>query len=147
VRWPIGSEGSAALILCDSGPLLAVLDGDDPRHAEATAFFARTHEAVAAPASVVFELAGLVSRRLDARAVARFAESVASGELRMVDTLRADMQRAGALVVEYASLRLGLVDATIVAVAERLGVRTLASFDWRHFGVVRPRHGPLTLVP
>jgi len=35
---------------------------------------------------------------------------------------------------------LGFVDATIVAVAERLKVRTLATTDRRHFGAVRPAH-------
>jgi predicted nucleic acid-binding protein len=65
----------------------------------------------------------------------------------MVETQRVDIERAGVLVQDYADLRLGLVDATLVAVAERLGVRTVATFDWRHLGVVRPRHGRLTLVP
>jgi hypothetical protein len=104
-------------------------------------------DAVAAPWSVVFEVAGLASHRLGARVVAGFAESVASGELSVVDVEVHDMARAAALVRDYADTRLGLVDATVVAVAERLGVRTVASFDWRHLGVVRPVHGSLTLVP
>jgi predicted nucleic acid-binding protein len=32
------------------------------------------------------------------------------------------------------------VDASVVAAAERLGITAVASLDWRHFGVVRPRH-------
>jgi predicted nucleic acid-binding protein len=35
---------------------------------------------------------------------------------------------------------LGGVDASVVAVAERLGIRTVATLDRRHFTVVRPRH-------
>jgi predicted nucleic acid-binding protein len=43
---------------------------------------------------------------------------------------------------------LGLVDASIVAIAERLKVRVLATTDRRHFGAVRPRHVErFTLVP
>jgi predicted nucleic acid-binding protein len=40
------------------------------------------------------------------------------------------------------------VDATVVAVAERLRVRVLATTDRRHFGAVRPAHADaFTLVP
>ena len=37
-------------------------------------------------------------------------------------------------------LQIAAVDASIVATAERLGIRTIATFDRRHFTVVRPAH-------
>jgi hypothetical protein len=37
-------------------------------------------------------------------------------------------------------LPLGTTDASVVAVAERLGVSEIATLDRRHFTVVRPRH-------
>jgi uncharacterized protein len=47
-----------------------------------------------------------------------------------------------------AEVRLGTVDASIVAACERLGVRTVATLDRRHFSVVRPRHLPaFEIVP
>jgi len=43
---------------------------------------------------------------------------------------------------------LGLVDASVVAIAERIKAVTLATTDRRHFSVVRPAHAAaLTLVP
>jgi predicted nucleic acid-binding protein len=41
----------------------------------------------------------------------------------------------------YADLGLGLVDASIVALAEELGLRRLATRDVRHFAAVRLRDG------
>jgi hypothetical protein len=41
----------------------------------------------------------------------------------------------------YADLGLGLVDASVVALAERLGIRRLATRDLRHFAAVRLRDG------
>ena len=35
---------------------------------------------------------------------------------------------------------LGTVDATVIALAERLGVTSVATLDRRHFGVVKPAH-------
>jgi len=43
---------------------------------------------------------------------------------------------------------LGLVDASVVAVAERLGVTSIATLNARDFHVVRPRHAEaFTLLP
>jgi predicted nucleic acid-binding protein len=41
----------------------------------------------------------------------------------------------------FADSRLGLVDRSVVALAESLGIRRLATRDVRHFAVVRLRDG------
>jgi hypothetical protein len=52
------------------------------------------------------------------------------------------------LVATYRDLRLGAVDASIVAAAERLDISDVATVDRRHFGVFRPRHvTAFTLLP
>lgn len=48
---------------------------------------------------------------------------------------------------QYSDLGLGLVDGSIVALAERLGVRRVATRDVRHFAALRmPDGGPFELV-
>jgi uncharacterized protein len=44
------------------------------------------------------------------------------------------------LVHMNAELPLGAVNASVVTVAQRLGVEEIAILDHRHFRVVRPRH-------
>jgi len=51
-----------------------------------------------------------------------------------------DWGRISELVEAYADLGLGGVDASLVAVAERLGVHEIATLDRRDFSVVRPTH-------
>lgn len=52
------------------------------------------------------------------------------------------------LVEQYDNLPLGGSDASVVALAERLGVTTVMTLDRRHFSVVRPRHvATFTLLP
>ena len=54
----------------------------------------------------------------------------------------------GALVRRYGDLPLGTTDASVIAVAERLGATEIATLDRRHFTVVRARHtDALTLLP
>jgi predicted nucleic acid-binding protein len=50
--------------------------------------------------------------------------------------------RQGQAMFTYASLRLQVVDACIVALAERLDLREVAALDRRDFQVVAPRHLP-----
>lgn len=55
---------------------------------------------------------------------------------------------SGALLDQYHDLEIGLADATVVAVAERLEVFRLLSFDHRHFRAITPRNSThFTLLP
>ena len=59
---------------------------------------------------------------------------------------RRDWTRVEQLMKRYHFL--GFVDATVIAVAERLKLETIATTDRRHFGAVRPVHvEKLLLVP
>src|ERR1700678_4106292 len=73
-------------------------------------------------------------------AEAAFLRSFGRRELTLVPLTVADTDRMAALVETYASLRLGGVDASVIAVAERLNVATVATLNRRDFTVVRPRH-------
>ena len=65
-----------------------------------------------------------------------------------MDLTAADYTRMADLVVRYASLPLGTTDASVIAVAERLGLTEVATLDRRRFTVVRPNHvDALTLLP
>jgi predicted nucleic acid-binding protein len=77
-----------------------------------------------------------------------FLTSLANGDFEPVDLLPVDYARAAELVERYGDLPLGTTDATVVAVAERLGIREVATLDRRHFTVVRPAHvSALTILP
>ncbi|MHB1886762.1 MAG: hypothetical protein ACYCVV_17480, partial [Acidimicrobiales bacterium] len=74
--------------------------------------------------------------------------SLARGDAAVDHLITADLDRIAELVARYADLPLGMVDASVVGVAERLGVAELATIDRRDFNVVRPRHvEAFTLLP
>ncbi|WP_276607720.1 type II toxin-antitoxin system VapC family toxin [Microbispora catharanthi] len=99
------------------------------------------------PASVVTEVCQLVEKRQGSKAEAAFLRSFEAG-LTLVDLTERDLQRMSDLVETYASLPLGAVDASVIAIAERLGVMEVATLDRRHFTVVRPHHtGAFMLLP
>jgi predicted nucleic acid-binding protein len=99
-------------------------------------------------ALVVAEAGWLIERQLGAAAEAAFYGALAAGELRVETLTDSDWSRIGELVEQYGDLSLGGVDASLVAVAERLAITSIATLDRRDFTVVRPAHvDAFTLLP
>ena len=71
-----------------------------------------------------------------------FLADVRAGRFRLVDDLEPDLDRIAELVERYADLPLGTVDASVVALIERLELREVATLDRRDFSVVRPGTRP-----
>ena len=136
------------MMICDTGPLVAALNARDPEHRVCADLLARFAGEVAAPAPVVTETALFSLRRFGADAQLLLLESVAAGEIEVLDLEPADHQRIVELCRKYRDLPLDQVDASVIAIAERLGHRTVASIDRRHFSVVRLEDGSsLELLP
>ena len=136
-----------ALVL-DTGPLLAAIDRADPDHGRCATLIGEAREDLVVPELVLGELDYWCERRLDLGAWLAFLDDVIAGAYRVEPITRSDLERCRALQESYADLALGVVDASIVALVERLGETKLATLDRRHFGVVRPSHVPaLVLLP
>jgi uncharacterized protein len=100
------------------------------------------------PQLVIAEVAYFIGRRLGAEPELRFLADLASGLFQTEPVQPADWLRIGQLVWRYRDLRLGTVDASVVTVAERLGLTTIATIDRRHFSAVHPKHtAAFTLIP
>jgi predicted nucleic acid-binding protein len=129
------------MMVVDTGVILAVADASDTDHdACDTLLAARPGAELLVATPVIVETSWLIEDRLGPAAEAVFLRSVNAGELTRVDLDRGDWTRCSDLVEHYADLGLGLVDASIVAVAERLGITTIATLNRRDFTVVRPAH-------
>ena len=128
------------MIVVDTGPLVAAVDTDDAHHAACGDLVRTRYRELVVPATVVVEVCWLLDRHVGPAAEAGFLRSLAQGKLHVEGILAADYERMAELVDTYADLRLGMVDASIVAVAERLGITSVFTINRRDFTVVRPRH-------
>lgn len=134
--------------MVDAGPLYAYVDADDAHHAASLELLETHPGPLIVPTLVVTEVAYLISTRLGAGPEVRFLSDLAIGEFSVEPVAAADWLRIAELVARYRNLPLGTVDASVVATAERLGVREIATVDHRHFTVVRPKHvEAFTLLP
>ncbi|MBI2705677.1 MAG: PIN domain-containing protein [Actinobacteria bacterium] len=136
------------MVVVDTGPLVAVADRDDDHHDACVDWFDQHPGPVVVPAPVIVEVCWLLDTKAGPAAEAAFLSGLAGGDPRIEDLTTGDYQRAAELVDRYRDLDLGFVDASVIAVAERLGIDTVATVNHRDFRVVRPEHvDAFTLVP
>jgi uncharacterized protein len=100
------------------------------------------------PATASAEVCYMLETRASSRSEAAFLRLFSVGKLIPVDLTIADYECMAELVERYADWPLGCTDASVIAIAERLGVTTVATLDRRHFGPIQPRHiEAFTLLP
>lgn len=127
-------------IVCDTGPLLAALNARDRLHTACVAFFDAYDGDLMVPSLVVTEVCYLAQTQVGPHAEARFLDSIVAHELTIEHPADEDWARITTLVRTYAGFPLGVVDASVIATAERLGITQLATIDHRHMRAVRPAH-------
>lgn len=130
------------IVVADTGAVYALIDASDAWHQRVIAWWRRTGRAttILLPATILPEVAYLLGSRVGAAAEAAFVRGVADGEFTIESLDDEDLPRIADLMNAYRDLPLGFVDASVLAVAERLEARDILTTDRRHFGVVRPRH-------
>jgi hypothetical protein len=128
-----------ALVL-DTGPILALLDADDPAHRRCAALLDSYDEPLVVVAATLVEVDYWIRKRLQPSVWSAFVQDIRDGAYRLEQQTPEDLVRLAELESKYAALELGMVDAAVVATCERLGERKVATLDHRHFAVVQPRH-------
>lgn len=127
-------------LVCDTGPLLAVLNDRDKHHAASVALFDGFDGALIVPSLIVTEVCYLAQTQVGSQAEARFLDPIVARELTIEHPTEQDWARIAQLVRQYAGFPLGVADASVIAIAERLNITRLASIDHRHMRAVKPAH-------
>jgi uncharacterized protein len=126
-------------LVTDTSVLYAALVPDDAAHARCHALLASSRT-VTIPAPLIGELDWLGRARGRLFVTDLLLGSVLDGSLSVAELDLEDWERVRVLVGRYSDLPLGVFDASVVAVAERLEQPAIATLDRRHFSVVKPRH-------
>jgi predicted nucleic acid-binding protein len=130
--------GSTAALICDTGALIDYLveSASDHELFRKAIDQARTRYV---PALVLAEVDYFL--RDERRAMQVFVQDLARGAFTYAPPTVGQLSRAMEVDRRFADLGLGLVDGSVVALAELLGIRRLATRDVRHFAAVRLRDG------
>ena len=132
------------MIVADTGAIVALLDRTDRHHRALRALYADDPDAWILPWAILPEVDYLVGTQLGTRVHRLWLSDLAAGAFTVHWGSDADLSAAAALAGKYASLNLGLVDALVIAVADRLKA-DIATLDLRDFGAVTFPHAPRLL--
>jgi uncharacterized protein len=129
---------STAALICDTGALLDYLVKGAPDHRRFRQVIDRARTRYV-PGLVLAEVDYFL--RDERPAMNAFMDDLVRGAFTYAPPAVDQLTRAMDIDRRYGDLGLGLVDASVVVLAEDLGIRRLATRDVRHFATVRLRDG------
>ncbi len=134
------------MIVLDTSVILALFDARDSGHHAAKEWFEERQPRFSTTPLVLAEADHLVLHRGGQSARAALLANVASGAFQ---ALWWDEAGTESVSVAEAYPDVGLTDASLVALAGRLGTTQIATFDERHFRAMTPLQGGghFTLLP
>lgn len=127
-------------LLVDSNIWIAAQDRQNRDHGACSGLLLEYAGRLASTVPVIIETAWFIEDRHGPARESEFLRLVTSGVVQAIDLTMEDWARSVELIDTYATLRLGAVDASVVAVAERLKLTDIATMNGRDFYAVRPRH-------
>jgi predicted nucleic acid-binding protein len=136
------------MVVVDTSFLLALLDSDEPAHSAVVEAFERIEGPFVVSPYVIAEADYLVLTRHGTTAEAALLDSLTDGSWNLPSFPVSDLSAALEVVRKYRDDRIGVTDASLVVLANRLGTTIIATLDRRHFGVLRNKAGkPFDILP
>jgi predicted nucleic acid-binding protein len=126
--------------LLDTGPLVAYLNGADPEHRAAVACLDGFAGRLCTTPAVVTEAMHFLGDNPAGPAL--MVEFLEAAQVEIYDcTQRSQLRSAVALMARYRTLPMDFADATLVLLADELGVTEILTLDRRGFSSFRTRRG------
>ncbi len=127
-------------IVADSSGIYGLYDRRDSAHASLREVVEHERDQIVIPCAALGEIDYLLRARLGAPALFQFLADIQEGAFRVEALCTEDLRRCASVLKKYEDLDLGLCDAAVVAVAERLGTNRILTVDERDFRAIRPSH-------
>jgi hypothetical protein len=133
------------MIVADTSAIIALLDASSEHHRVVRDLYQGNPDAWRLPWAILPEVDYLVAKLLGAKVREAFLRDLAHGAFVVEWGRDDDLAAARQIDHRYKSLQLGLVDAVVIATAERLKADAIATLDLQHFGAVSIKGAPRLL--
>lgn len=135
------------MTLTDTGPLVALLDRDEPDHTKCVEQLRYLRAPMLATWPVFTEAMYLIGDSLGWRGQEALWRILRRGDLHVAETRASTVDRMERLMLKYRDVPMDLADASLVAVAEERGLTKVFTLD-RDFHVYRVLgRRPFVIVP
>jgi len=134
--------------VADTSFVISVFNKSDKNHVLSREVYSVLNESLLLPSVALTECAFFFERMGGSRGVARALDAIEQSYIDIVEPEAEDYRRISAILNKYADSRIDFVDACIMAIAERLKITSILTYDRRDFGLYRPTHCEyFTLLP
>ena len=134
-------------MIVDTSVIYALLDRNDGNHDAVVAWYRADPPAFTTTPLILAEVDHLAGARAGRAAQQAWRQDLAGGVYDVVWWQGAERDSA-AITERYEGLGVGLADASLVALADRIGTVEIATLDERHFRAMGPdRGGAFRLMP
>lgn len=117
------------MILTDAGPLVAIIDAEEPDHEVCRAVLGQVELPLVTTWPAFTEAMYLLARAGGPAGREALWRLVVTHRLDVLDLSRSAVERSAKLMAAYADLPMDLADATLVALAEERGYRRVFTLD------------------
>jgi uncharacterized protein len=128
------------VIIIDTSIIVAYMNSADDHHGVVGGWLDEADDDLVTTPLIVAEVDHLVGSRGGPTALRALRADLAAGAY-LVEWWPGAITSVVSVAERYADAGLGLADASLAALAERLGTIDIATLDERHFRVVRPLTG------
>ncbi len=140
--------GRIESVIIDTGSVYALVDKKDAWHERSRDFIEKFEGRLIIPSPVIPEICYLVNKFIGQTAEEKFIDSLIARELLTEHFNVHDLKRCNELLDKYHDQNIGFVDASVIAISERLKIPKILTTDRKHFSIIRPSHcKTFTLLP
>lgn len=134
-------------VIADTGFVVALLNRSDSRHQAVQAVYLQ-QPSILLPQTALVEIAYLVGRDSGIETVVKFLQGIPQSRFFIISLIDLDIERTAQILSTYKDSYVDFVDASVMAIAERLNIQTILTLDQRDFRLFRPVHcSSFTILP
>lgn len=126
-------------VIADTGFIVALANQLDSHHHNVKNIYLQ-HQNIIMPQTVLAEVAYLIGRESGIKSVAKFLKGMNQSRFLLIPLNQEDIQKTAEILQQYQDSRIDFVDATVMAIAERLNIINVFTLDRRYFSIYKPKH-------
>lgn len=126
-------------VIADTSFVVALTNQTDVNHRRIAAIYAQ-HTRILLPQLALVEIAYLLGRNAGIGTTINLLQQLPMSRFELVSATDDDVQRVADILHQYLDSKVDFVDGIVMAIAERLNIRTVLTLDQRDFRMFRPKH-------
>ncbi|MTJ50366.1 type II toxin-antitoxin system VapC family toxin [Dolichospermum sp. UHCC 0259] len=126
--------------ILDTSFLMATVDIKDENYGRVLDIIINLKEVLVLPITVLTEVCHLFTSRLGYPTTKQVLTELVNSNVIIEGINKTDLKRVTEILNQYADSELDFVDATIVAIAERMNITKILTLDKHIFSIISPQH-------